>query len=155
MKKIFKEAMRRYQNWRYRRLYRKLFWFYAKIKLMVMQPVKMPQRLSNGSLLLSMPICLLIGINRTFSIFFLDFGGGCRQRHRHIKRDTVGTPFRYTSSNHFDTCLTLSFAFHRNIEMDITTFADSTNSGTYQISFAFRIVLLLPVRPLQSALASC
>lgn len=33
MKKIFKEAMRRYQNWRYRRLYRKLFWFYAKIKI--------------------------------------------------------------------------------------------------------------------------
>lgn len=33
MKKIFKEAMRRYQNWRYRRLYRKLFWFYAKINI--------------------------------------------------------------------------------------------------------------------------
>lgn len=31
MRKIFKEALRRYRNWQYRRLYRKLFWFYAKI----------------------------------------------------------------------------------------------------------------------------
>lgn len=30
MNKIFKEALRHYRNWRYRRLYHKLFWFYAK-----------------------------------------------------------------------------------------------------------------------------
>ncbi len=33
MKKNFKEAMRRYQNGRSRRLYRKLFWFYANIQI--------------------------------------------------------------------------------------------------------------------------
>lgn len=30
MRKIFKKAVRLYRNWRYRCLYRKLFWFYAK-----------------------------------------------------------------------------------------------------------------------------